>query len=87
MDEKLFNSLCADCQAKLADAGMGPDDMFEDDEEESPFGEEKEMKEPSKAPVKSFDEADKRGAIRISIGMMPKGKRGGFPPKGKGKEK
>lgn len=80
MDAKLFDSLCEECQAKAADAGEMPEEEGEgmegpDDDwmgvEPPSVG----KGEPPVKPLKKMEDAEKRASLRISIGMMPKGKK------------
>lgn len=64
MDSKCFEELCPDCKAKCEEMGEGPDEGSEDEE----MGMDGEG-EPSKKPLKSMDEADGRGMMRIMIGL------------------
>lgn len=90
MDKELFDNLCESCQAKCADAGEMPEGEDEEKlgpEDDSMFGvEPPSVGEPSTKPLKNMEDAEKRAALRITIGMMPKGKKGKPPAKGEEKE-
>jgi len=63
MDEKLFNELCPECQGKCVEMGEEPEAS-----EEAMMGKDEDGM-PSKKPLKTLDEAEDRGLMRIMAGL------------------